>query len=114
MAILGNLDFGKYSLSRSYVYVWYISILFGFFKNHKCVLFCKSLKNESKRARKEGKRQNSVETNDFSFMHFAISPVWSCPAGPCGGSDCRVQGSEAPVLHSLPQEGETLQHRMFL
>lgn len=47
---------------------------------------------------KERERQPASQRDGFCFMHFAISQVWSCPAGPRGRSDHSVRGSGAPAL----------------
>ena len=73
----------------------------AFFKNHKCVLFCNLKKWDRERAWegwRKRERQPASQRDGFCFMHFAISHVWSCPAGPCGSSDHSVKGSGAPAL----------------
>ena len=57
---------------------------------------------EGKNGKEEGlegmRGKENRERLAVGFTHFAISCVWSCPAGPRGRSDHSVKGSGASAL----------------
>ena len=118
-----EIGFGKLSLFTLYTYVSHIYELLKSFltTNVYCSVMRERGEREREREREERERGREAEgargrgTNDHCLMHFAIivgaDSLAAWKVRPLGQE---FRGCGLSPLSLSPQEGEALQHRMFL